>query len=116
MVAVKRIYDPASDEDGKRYLVDRLWPRGLTKEKARLDGWLRDLAPSTALRTWFHHDPANWEEFKRRYDAELAAADVAPLLRRLREEAKTETITLLFAAKERERNHAVYLQEILDKA
>jgi uncharacterized protein YeaO (DUF488 family) len=116
MFVVKRIYDAARQEDGKRYLVDRLWPRGLKKEKARLDGWLKDLAPSTELRTWFHHDPARWEAFRHRYRQELVAPQLLPLLQQLREEAGEETVTLLYAATDREHNHAVCLKDVLEQA
>lgn len=114
MIVIKRIYDPTAPEDGKRYLADRLWPRGIGKEKARLDGWLKDLAPSSALRDWFRHDPLRWEEFKRRYRAELAAPEVAAQLERLRAEAGEGRVTLLFAAADRERNNAACLKEVLE--
>lgn len=113
MIRVKRIYDPPSAGDGKRILVDRLWARGLKKEKARLDGWTREAAPSNELRRWFNHDPARWKEFERRYDAELDAVPEAwrPLL----EAAGKNDVTLLFAAKDTEHNNAVALKAYLDR-
>lgn len=115
MFHVKRIYEPASAADGKRYLVDRLWPRGLSKEKAALDGWLKEVAPSDALRALFHHDPERWEEFGRRYREELAAPAAAARLEALRAEAGQGVVTLLFAAKDERRNNAVCLKSILEE-
>jgi uncharacterized protein YeaO (DUF488 family) len=105
---VKRVYDPPSREDGRRILVDRLWPRGLTRNTARIDEWARDLAPSTTLRRWFGHDPARWSEFQKRYHAELRTrsdrlASLAALARRRR-------ITLLYAARDSRYNNARALQ------
>ncbi len=114
MLRIKRVYETHAPEDGKRYLVDRLWPRGLTKEAAAFDAWLKELAPSDALRQWFHHDPENWEEFRRRYREELAAAAVSPLLKKLRAESREGVVTLLFAAKDAQHNNAVCLKEILE--
>jgi len=116
MFVIKRIYATASPEDGRRYLIDRVWPRGVSKERATLDGWLKDLAPSTELRVWFHHEPAKWEEFRRRYQEELAAPEVARLLETLREEGRERRVTLLFAAKDEARNNAVCLKELLEEA
>lgn len=114
MLRVKRVYEAQAPEDGRRYLVDRLWPRGLTKEAAALDAWLKELAPSNALRQWFHHAPDDWEEFRRRYREELAAAAVSPLLEKLRAESREGVVTLLFAAKNAQRNNAVCLKDILE--
>ncbi|HTG80791.1 MAG TPA: DUF488 domain-containing protein [Geobacteraceae bacterium] len=111
MVGIKRIYEPPVPEDGKRILVDRLWPRGLSKDDARLDEWLKEVAPSDELRRWFGHDPAKWEEFRRRYRQELKTQ--GEILERLRNEARKGTVTLLFAAKDEERNNAVVLKEML---
>jgi uncharacterized protein YeaO (DUF488 family) len=109
-IELARVYD---DElpDGRRFLVDRVWPRGVGKEALHLDGWLRDAAPSTELRRWFGHDPARWEEFRRRYTDELAAHPDAwrPLL----EAARAEDVVLLFAARDTERNNAVVLRDHL---
>jgi uncharacterized protein YeaO (DUF488 family) len=114
VVKTKRIYDQASLADGKRILIDRLWPRGIKKEEAKIDEWLRDIAPSTELRKWFSHDPAKWQEFKKRYKRELQ--DKAELVSKLKTEAKKGTITLLFAAKDTEHVNAVVLKEVLDKS
>jgi uncharacterized protein YeaO (DUF488 family) len=81
MIKLKRAYEPASPDDGERYLVERLWPRGLKREEAQLTGWLKDVAPSTELRQWFSHDPARWDEFRRRYAAELQAPEAQSALR-----------------------------------
>jgi len=108
---VKRVYDEPADDDGYRVLVDRLWPRGLSKQKAQLDEWDKELGPSTELRQWFGHDPARWDEFRRRYDAELAGAE--ELWRPLVERARTERVCLLFGAHDSEHNQAVALREFL---
>jgi DNA phosphorothioation-dependent restriction protein DptG len=113
MVKTKRIYDPVSPEDGKRILIDRLWPRGINKEEARIDEWLRDIAPSAELRKWFSHDPEKWQEFKKRYKEELK--DKPELVRTLKAKAKKGTITLLFASKDTEHVNAAVLKEVLDK-
>jgi uncharacterized protein YeaO (DUF488 family) len=113
MIKIKRIYDPASPEDGLRFLVDRLWPRGLNKSSVKLDGWLKDLAPSDELRKWFGHDPARWQEFQRRYFAEL---DEIPAVRETLQAAdRRGTVTLLFAARDLEHNNAIALKIYLDK-
>ncbi len=111
MVRVKRIYDEPATEDGTRILVDRLWPRGIAKDKARIDEWLKEIAPSDELRQWFGHDPARWDEFRERYRRELDAK--AELLDGLRKLAAGGTVTLLFAAKDEKHNNAVVLKEIL---
>jgi uncharacterized protein YeaO (DUF488 family) len=112
MIRTKRVYEPAARTDGKRFLVDRLWPRGVKKEGLQLAGWTKEAAPSDGLRRWFNHDPAKWAEFRRRYRAELAARpeNWQPLL----EAAKTGDITLLFGAHDVERNNAVVLKACLD--
>ncbi|MCB2189842.1 MAG: DUF488 domain-containing protein [Deltaproteobacteria bacterium] len=110
---LKRIYDQAEASDGKRYLVDRLWPRGISKTEAKLDGWLKELAPSDELRKWFGHDPERWGEFKRCYRLELKSKGKKVLLSKLAQEQRKETITLLYAAKDREHNNAVVLREEL---
>ena len=112
MIRIKRIYDPPASEDGRRVLVDRLWPRGVAKDAARLDDWLKEIAPSDELRKWFGHDPAKWEEFRGRYRTELQSH--AETLATLRAAAKKGTITLLYAAKDEEHNNAVVLKELLD--
>ncbi len=113
MVKVKRIYDPVSKDDGKRILVDRLWPRGMKKGEVMIDEWLKDIAPSNELRKWFSHDPSKWLEFKHRYKKELK--DKANVLERIKKEAKTKTITFLFSAKDTEHNNAVVLKEVIDQ-
>ncbi|MFP5222640.1 MAG: DUF488 domain-containing protein [Acidobacteriota bacterium] len=116
MLKIKRVYDAPAPDDGRRYLIDRLWPRGLTKAELSLDGWLKDLSPSTELRQWFGHEPAKWDEFKRRYAQELESRQVGGLLERLRDEAASETVTLLFAAKDQEHNHALVLRDFIKGA
>ena len=110
-VRLKRAYDPAEPGDGYRVLVDRLWPRGVSKERARLVEWARELAPSTELRTWFGHDPERFAEFERRYRAELAAR--GEKLDELRRRAGEGTLTLVYAARDEEHNDAVVLAELL---
>ncbi len=111
MIRTKRVYAPAAPEDGFRVLVDRLWPRALPKERAEVDLWLKDVAPTTELRHWFGHDPAKWEEFKQRYFRELQHRGEA--LRILRAKARSGTVTLLFSSREAAFNNAVALQEFL---
>ncbi len=113
MIRVRRVYDPPEPADGVRVLVDRLWPRGLSKAQARIDHWYRDLAPSDALRRWFGHDSARWDEFRRRYREELVAAGRWEQVRALAAQARRETVTLLFAAKDVRHNNAVALAEML---
>jgi uncharacterized protein YeaO (DUF488 family) len=110
-VRVKRVYDEPSDDDGERILVDRLWPRGLTKEKARLDEWMKDVAPTPELRKWFAHDAAKWDEFQRRYTAELD--DNADAVKPLAERARAGRVTLLYATRDPERNSAALLAAYL---
>jgi uncharacterized protein YeaO (DUF488 family) len=108
---MKRAYDPAEPRDGYRVLVDRLWPRGVSKERARLDEWARELAPSAELRTWFGHDPERFAEFERRYRAELTAHEEK--LDELRCRAREGTLTLVYGARDEEHNDAVVLAELL---
>lgn len=110
-VQVKRVYEPASREDGVRVLVDRLWPRGLSKPRAAVDLWLKDLAPSRSLRRWFNHDPARWVEFKERYAEELDAKTLA--VSALAGAAKRGRITLLYGARDVKHNNAVALHAYL---
>jgi uncharacterized protein YeaO (DUF488 family) len=112
-IRLKRVYDPASPTDGLRILVDRLWPRGMKKEDAALDRWERDVAPSNELRKEFGHHHSRWDEFKARYFAELEASPEP--LERLAGEARKGTVTLLFAARDTEKNNAVALAEYLRK-
>jgi uncharacterized protein YeaO (DUF488 family) len=110
-VSVKRIYEPAAGGDGYRVLVDRLWPRGVSREKAQIDEWARELAPSTELRRWFGHDPERFEEFRRRYIEELGAH--RDELQALRQRARKGIVTLLYAARDTEHNEAVVLADLL---
>jgi uncharacterized protein YeaO (DUF488 family) len=112
-VRVGRVYAAADDTDGLRVLVDRLWPRGVSKAKADLDEWCKDVAPSTELRKWYSHDPEKYEEFVRRYRAELAAGDQAAALQHLHELAQAGPLTLLTATKEPDKSEAAVLAEIL---
>ena len=111
-VQSKRVYDPVSRSDGRRYLVERLWPRGISKDSLRLTEWLKDVAPSPDLREWFGHDPSKFAAFRTRYVAELEGKSV--LLGRLVKEAREGTITLLFAARDRERCSAEILREMIE--
>jgi uncharacterized protein YeaO (DUF488 family) len=110
---LKRVYEPAAPEDGVRVLVDRLWPRGLSKEKAGVNHWMKDIAPSAELRKWFGHDPDRWPEFRRRYTEELRQHTA--LLDQLRDLVSRQTVTLLFGAHDEEHNDAVVLREVLLK-
>lgn len=112
-VKTKRAYEQPAKEDGKRILVDRLWPRGLTKAKAAIDLWLKDIAPSTELRKWFGHDPAKWNEFQKRYHQELKKNDKQVSI--LNEQLKTGPVTLVYGAKDQEHNEALVLKEWLDR-
>lgn len=111
MIRLKRIYEPASEEDGIRILVDRLWPRGIKKTDAKINEWLKDIAPSAELRKWFSHDTSKWQEFRKRYISELEKKH--DVIIRLRTEARDKTITFLFAARDAKHNNAVVLKEML---
>lgn len=111
-VALKRAYDSAAKSDGKRILVDRLWPRGVKKEDAKIDLWLKEVAPSTELRKWFNHQDERWPEFKQRYVAELKDN---PAFAELEEIASNEKVTLIFSTKDKEKNSAAVLQQLLSK-
>jgi uncharacterized protein YeaO (DUF488 family) len=110
-IGLRRAYDPPGEDDGWRVLVDRIWPRGMKRERLRLDGWEKDAAPSPGLRRWFGHDPAKWPEFRARYFAELDSRpeDLAELRARMRR----GPLTLVYAARDREHNHAVALRDYL---
>ncbi len=114
MVKVKRVYEArsAAAGDGKRILVDRMWPRGLRKEEVAVDGWIKEIAPSSELRKWFGHDPAKWDEFKKRYRQELTGK--GEIVNKLRADAEHGTLTILYAAKDREHNNAVALKELIE--
>ncbi len=111
-IFLKRAYDKPSSEDGKRILVERLWPRGLKKEDAKIDEWLKDLAPSTELRKWYSHDPAKWMQFKEKYWKELKEKDAE--ISKLSQEANKETLTFVFASREEKFNNAVALKEYIE--
>jgi len=113
MVNIKRAYDPVSDEDGRRILVDRLWPRGVTKERAHLERWAKELSPSKELCVWFSHDPNKWPEFQERYRAELAPQ--MDNLKELAAEAGKGTVTLIYGARDTEHNEAVVLKMVLEE-
>jgi uncharacterized protein YeaO (DUF488 family) len=112
-IKIKRAYETPDESDGTRILVDRLWPRGLTKQKARIDLWLKDVAPSTDLRKWFAHDPARWTEFQHRYSNELKKNNEP--LSQLKQEAAKGPVTLIYAARDQEHNEAVILQNLLSR-
>ncbi len=113
MINVRRIYEPPSEREGTRFLVDQLWPRGMKKEEVNVSGWLKDVSPSKELRQWFGHEPAKWNEFQRRYFAEL---DQKPeTWRPLLEAARKGEVTLLFSARDQQHNNAVALKSYLEK-
>ncbi|MBS1787837.1 MAG: DUF488 family protein [Acidobacteria bacterium] len=113
MIKLKRIYEAPSDDDGKRILVERLWPRGISKEKAKLDEWVKEIAPSQELRQWFKHDPAKWEEFQKRYRKELDQNQ--ELVKELKRKVKGKTVTFVYAASDEDRNSALLLKKYLSK-
>jgi uncharacterized protein YeaO (DUF488 family) len=110
-IKIKRVYEQRVKEDGFRILVDRLWPRGLTKEKAAIDLWLKDIAPTTELRKWFGHDPAKWKEFQKKYRKELEENKEAVLL--LKDHIGSGNVTLLYAAKDEEHNEALIIKDFI---
>ena len=112
MILLKRAYDPPAPKDGKRFLVERLWPRGVRKSALPLSGWLKEAAPSTGLRKWFSHDPAKWSEFRRRYRAELVAKPQT--WNALLKDARQGTVTLVYSSHDAEHNNAVVLKEFLE--
>jgi uncharacterized protein YeaO (DUF488 family) len=113
MIMIKRVYDPVSEEDGERILVDRLWPRGVTKEAARVSSWMKEIGPTTELRKWFGHDPSRWDEFQRRYTRELQTRDHRALLEDLAARSRRGVVTLVFGAKDQEHTHAIVLKNII---
>ncbi|HLZ33300.1 MAG TPA: DUF488 family protein [Nitrospira sp.] len=115
MIRIKRVYSEPSLRDGIRILVDRVWPRGLTKKRARIDAWRKELAPSTSLRKWFGHDPSRWIGFRKRYRTELTDSGQAAALKALATLSRHRTITLLYGAADEEHNQAVVLKELLDE-
>lgn len=113
MLRRKRAYEPYSADDGYRVLVERLWPRGVSKAKAHLDAWAKEIAPSTELRQWYGHDPAKWQEFRKRYQAELSAPGQQHVLADLAERARHGTVTLVYASKAGDISNAAVLLELL---
>ncbi len=114
MISIKRAYESSSKDDGFRILVDRIWPRGISKEKANLDLWMKEIAPSNDLRKWFSHDPEKWKEFENKYKNELK--DKTELLNEIKEiERDKEKVTLIYSAKDKVHNNAVVLEHILKK-
>ena len=111
-IFLKRVYEPSAKTDGVRVLVDRLWPRGVTKSKANINLWVKDLAPSTELRKWFGHDPEKWSEFQKKYRAELKDN---PALSEIRALSCQDNVTLIYAAKDEVHNHALVLKQVLDR-
>lgn len=112
-VRVRRVHDEAAEEDGTRVLVDRVWPRGLSKDKAQLDEWAKDVAPSTELRRWYRHDPDRFTEFKKRYHSELRSGEAGEALSRLRDLAASGRVTLLTATKDVDLSQAAVLADVL---
>ena len=112
-IKIKRVYEQPTDDDGSRVLVDRLWPRGLTKEKAHVDLWLKEIAPGTELRQWFRHDPEKWKRFRGRYETELRHN--AELIEMLTKKAREGTITLMYGARDEKHNEALVLKQFLER-
>lgn len=115
MITIKRVYEPVNEADGKRVLVDRLWPRGISKEKAKIDEWMKDIAPSNELRKWFNHDPEKFEEFSQKYKEELKEPEKKKELDKLIEMSDGNTVTLVYSAKDEEHNQAVVLKHYLEE-
>ena len=114
IISVKRVYQPASTSDGVRILVDRLWPRGLTKEQAAIKFWLRDIAPSNELRQWFHANPDAWSTFRRRYMKELVNSKASAAVEKLYQLADTKKVTLVYASRDEDHNNATVLKDLLE--
>jgi uncharacterized protein YeaO (DUF488 family) len=116
MIKLRRVYDPPEKREGYRVLVDRLWPRGVTKEGLAADAWMKELAPSHALRKWFHHDPTRFAEFARRYRKELRRPAVQPLLAEIRRRGVSGSVTLLYSARDRVHNQAIVIKKVVERA
>lgn len=114
-IKLKRAYDEPANDDGTRILVDRIWPRGLSKERAHIDLWLKDVAPSSELRKWFAHDPARFSEFRQRYQQELATGSGQDALQKLRDLAHQQPVTLIFSAHDTDHNNAVILRDLVQQ-
>jgi len=115
VIQLKRVYDPAEPTGGRRILVDRLWPRGLKRQEAKIDEWMREIAPSDGLRKWFGHDPTKWNEFKLMYMKELRDKNKKSQLEKLVQECSRGKVTLLYAAKDEQHNNAVVLKEFIEQ-
>jgi len=115
MITTRRAYDPHTERDGERILVDRLWPRGLKKEALHLSSWIKDLSPTTDLRKWFDHDPSRWEEFRRRYERELQDPEKQAIPRDIGARSRHGVVTLVFGAKDEDRNNAVVLKNLIER-
>lgn len=113
-IKLKRVYERPDAQDGERILVDRLWPRGLSKERAQIDLWLKDIAPSTELRVWFGHDPEKWKSFQERYRTELRHN--SDLVKIIAEKAKSRTVTLVYAARDQKHNEAVVVKKFIEES
>ena len=113
-IKIKRVYEQPDRKDGERILVDRLWPRGLTKAKAHVDLWLKEIAPSTELREWFGHDPEKWTSFRRRYETEIRHND--DLIKLLKQKARKGTVTLVYGARDEKHNEALVLKKFLERS
>jgi len=112
-VIIKRVYEPSEEDDGFRVLVDRLWPRGVSKEKARIHLWAKEIAPTDDLRRWFSHDPSRWAEFRLRYTAELSTSEKEGILADLAARSEEGTLTLIYAARDTSHNNAVVLRDVI---
>ena len=115
MIRIKRVYREPSSRDGVRILIDRVWPRGISKERARVVEWRKDLAPTTSLRKWFGHDPAKWTQFRKRYRTELTRSGMTEELRKLARRSSKRTMTLVYGAADETHNQAVVLMELIDE-
>jgi uncharacterized protein YeaO (DUF488 family) len=116
MIKLKRVYDPAESDDGERILVERLWPRGIAKEKAHIDKWFKEVAPSTDLRKWFNHNVEKWPEFQQRYEEELQAPEKQSMIKEIVGLAETGSVTLIYAARDTTHNGALVLKLFLEKS
>lgn len=115
MVQIKRAYELPKPEDGYRVLVDRIWPRGVSKKQIQIDDWIKEIAPSTRLRKWFGHDPEKWKQFQLQYKKELERAEPSEKLDRLAELSKEQTLTLVYGARDKEHTHALVLKGLIEK-
>jgi len=115
MLKIKRAYDKPEPDDGKRILIDRLWPRGISKSEAEIDEWLKDLGPTTELRKWFGHDPEKWEEFKRKYIQELSNPDKGAILRNIARTAEHTSVTLVYSARDTEHSDVKVIEELVNR-